>query len=217
MAPFSTASRTVRQGGGPSGLYAVSRASLLIHTGHHLVKAAALAGAIAPSSRHLAQAMARAAHGAAALVELGAGSGPVTRALAQIYPELRLVIVELRKDLAHGLRQEFKAAEVHAAPAANVLRSLTGLPDATGIVSSLPFRSLPRALKHDTISSILEFLRQGAGRFMVQFTYYPGVPFHAPVGFTWRKVAFIALNLPPAAVWVLEPEARLAHAQRLAA
>jgi len=161
--------------------------------------------------------MARAAHGAAALVELGAGTGPVTRALAQVYPELRLVIVELRKDLAHSLRQEFQSAEVHAAPAAIVLRSLTDLPDATGIVSSLPFRSLPRALKQDTVSSILEFLRKGPGRFMVQFTYYPGTPFRAPVGFTWRKVAFVALNLPPAAVWVLEPEVRRNHVHRLAA
>ncbi|MDH5539503.1 MAG: hypothetical protein OEY03_08875 [Rhizobacter sp.] len=195
----------------------MSRTSLLVNTGHHLVKAVALAGAIAPSSRHLARAMARAAHGAAALVELGAGTGPVTRALAQVYPELRLVIVELRKDLAHSLRQEFQSAEVHAAPAAIVLRSLTDLPDATGIVSSLPFRSLPRALKQDTVSSILEFLRKGPGRFMVQFTYYPGTPFRAPVGFTWRKVAFVALNLPPAAVWVLEPEVRRNHVHRLAA
>jgi phospholipid N-methyltransferase len=176
--------------------------------------AAALAGAVAPSSKYLAHAMARAAHGAAALIELGAGYGPVTRALAQIYPDLRLVIVELRKDLAVNLRRDFKSAEVHAVPAAVVLASLTGLPAATGIVSSLPFRSLPKSLKHETVCSILDFLRRGPGRFMVQFTYYPGVPFRVPVGFAWRKVAFVVLNLPPAAVWVLEPEAAQIHARQ---
>jgi phospholipid N-methyltransferase len=41
------------------------------------------------------------------------------------------------------------------------------------------------------------------------------VPFQVPVGFRWRKVAFIALNLPPATVWLLEPEP--AMERRLAA
>jgi phosphatidylethanolamine/phosphatidyl-N-methylethanolamine N-methyltransferase len=177
-------------------------------TGHRMFKAAALAGAVAPSSRYLARAMARAAHGADALVELGAGRGPVTRALAQVYPELRLVVVEMRKDLALHLRREFDAVEIHAAPAAAVLRALTGLPATTGVVSSLPFRSMPKALRHDTVCSILEFLGHGQGRFMVQFTYYPGVPFAVPAEFHWRKISFVALNLPPAAVWVLEPAAR---------
>ena len=40
---------------------------------------------------------------------------------------------------------------------------------------------------------------------MVQFTYYPGAPFRVPPGFAWRKVAFIALNLPPATVWLRMP------------
>ena len=183
---------------------------MLVTAGHRWVKAAALTGAVAPSSRYLANAMARAVNGAAALVELGAGSGAVTRALTRIHPELRLVIVELRKDLAAALRREFKTAEVHAAPAAAVLRSLTGLPAATVLVSSLPFRSLPRALKQETVGSILDFLRLGHGRFMLQFTYYPGVPFRVPAGFRWRKLAFVALNLPPAAVWALEPETAMA-------
>lgn len=174
--------------------------------GQRLVRAVALTGAVAPSSKYLADAMARAAQGAGALVELGAGSGAVTRALARWFPQQRLVVVELRKDLASGLRREFRSAEIHAAPAAQVLAKLSGLPPGTGIVSSLPFRSLPSAVKHDTVRSILEFLQSGLGRFMVQYTYYPGAPFRVPAGFTWRKVAFITLNLPPATVWMLTPE-----------
>jgi phospholipid N-methyltransferase len=176
-----------------------------LSVGQRLVHAVAITGAVAPSSKYLADAMARAAQGAAALIELGAGSGAVTRALARFFPGLRLVVVELRKDLACGLRREFRSAEIHAAPAAQVLGKLSGLPAGTGIVSSLPFRSLPSAVKHDTVHSILDFLGNGPGRFMVQFTYYPGVPFRVPAGFTWRKVAFIALNLPPATVWLLMP------------
>jgi phosphatidylethanolamine/phosphatidyl-N-methylethanolamine N-methyltransferase len=187
------------------------RSSVNWAAGQRLVNAAALSGAVTPSSQFLAHAMARAAHGAAALVELGAGTGSVTRALTRTYPGLRLVVVELRTDFALRLRREFKTAEVHAAPAAMVLRSLSGLPAATGIVSSLPFRSLPRLLKQETVCSILEFLCNGPGRFMVQFTYFPGTPFGAPIGFTWRKVAFVALNLPPAAVWVLQPDAGVVH------
>lgn len=193
-----------------------SGSSVLVTAGHRLVRAAALAGAVAPSSKYLANAMARAAEGAAALVELGAGTGPVTRALAQLHPELRLIVVELRKDLAGLLRREFRTAEVHAAPAAAVLPRLTGLPAATAIVSSLPFRSLPKALKQETVDSVLDFLHAGAGRFMLQFTYYPGVPFHVPLEFRWHRVAFVALNLPPASVWMLEPAAGRAYAVRSA-
>jgi len=179
--------------------------ALPLSVGRRLVHAVALTGAVAPSSKYLAEAMARAAQGATALVELGAGSGAVTRALARFFPGLRLVVVELRRDLASGLRREFRGAEVHAAAAAVVLTRLSGLPAGTGIVSSLPFRSLPSAVKHDTVRSILGFLEGGPGRFMVQFTYYPGAPFRVPAGFTWRKVAFVALNLPPATVWLLTP------------
>lgn len=179
---------------------------MLLSAGHRLVRAAALTGAVAPSSRQLAQAMARAAQGAAALVELGAGSGPVTRALEQHHPGVRLVVVELRKDLALALRRQIPSAEVHAAPAAAVLGALDDLPAATAIVSSLPFRSLPRAVKRDTVHSVLAFLRAAPGRFMVQFTYYPGPPFGVPPGYRWRKLAFVALNLPPASVWLLVPD-----------
>jgi phospholipid N-methyltransferase len=190
-----------------NGLVGESGSSALLTAGHRMFKAAALTGAVAPSSRYLAGAMARAAHGADALVELGAGGGSVTRALAAVYPGLRLVVVELRNDLALRLHREFKSVEIHAEPAATVLRNLRGLPAATCIVSSLPFRSMPKASKRETVSSVLDFLGTGAGRFMVQFTYYPGAPFPVPAEYTWRKTAWVARNLPPAAVWVLEPGA----------
>lgn len=189
----------------PERLPAAAADLLPLQLARRTLHAAALIGAVAPSSKYLAEAMARAAQGAGALVELGAGSGAVTRALARFFPDLRLVVVELRKDLARGLRREFGSAEIHAAPAAQVLDRLDGLPPGTGIVSSLPFRSLPPPLKHDTVRSILDFLQSGPGRFMVQFTYYPGAPFSVPAGFIWRKVAFIALNLPPATIWLLMP------------
>ena len=195
-----------------SGVRQPSTRLRLVAAGHRLITAAALTGAIAPSSRYLANAMAHAARRAGALVELGAGRGPVTRALARAHPSLRLVVVELHPGRAASLRQEFKHAEVHAAPAAAVLRTLSGLPAATALVSSLPFRSLPASLKQETVDSVLEFLRAGAGRFMLQYTYGLGVPFHVPPGFRWRKGGFVALNLPPAAIWVLEPEPAPLHA-----
>jgi len=174
--------------------------------GQELVRAAALTGAVAPSSKFLARAMVQAARGAGALVELGAGTGPVTRALAHAYPDARLVVVELRADLAERLRRAFPAAEVHAAPAAAVLRRLTDLPAETALVSSLPFRSLPSAVKRATVRSVLAFLRRDPARFMVQFSYYPGPPFRVPAGYRWQREAFVALNLPPASVWRLQAE-----------
>jgi len=55
-----------------------------------LLRNPASTGAVLPSSRRLANAMANAALGADAVVELGAGTGPVTEALLRKLPGVPL-------------------------------------------------------------------------------------------------------------------------------
>jgi phospholipid N-methyltransferase len=169
----------------------------------HLIRAPALTGAIVPSSLFLAEAMADAAAGAAHVVELGAGTGPVTRVLSRRYPGSRLTIVELQPELAGSLSRAYPRATVHARPAAEVLDELPADSAPAVLVSSLPFRSLPAMVRQQTRESILRFLRRGRHRWLVQFTYQPRAPFDAEPGFHWRHEKTVVANLPPAGVWTL--------------
>lgn len=163
-------------------------------------------GAILPSSRHLADAMARAATGALRLIELGAGTGAVTAALREARPGVPLQLVELEPDLAARLRRRFPGVPVHCAAAHEVLRAQHGAPKATVVVSSLPFRSLPEPLRTKTLRAVLDFIEAHPSRSLVQYTYQPRAPFELPADsqLKWRLLDVIWRNLPPAGVWVLQ-------------
>lgn len=173
----------------------------------HLIKAPALTGAVAPSSQFLAKAMADAAQGAEHIVELGAGTGPVTRVLARRYPDATLTVVELQPALAGKLARAYPRTLVHAGPAAEVLDQLACDGRPVVIVSSLPFRSMPAVVRAQTRNSILQFLRRNPGSWLVQFTYQPRAPFDGEHGFTWKRKRTVVANLPPAGVWTLRATA----------
>ncbi len=133
-------------------------------------------GAACPSSRHLARTMAREAAraGSGLIVELGAGTGAVTRALlAQGIAPDRLVVVERSALLAAHLREKFPDVCVVQGDAARLGASFAHLgldpSEVTAVISSLPLRSLPAA----TVARIgLELDRLLAeGTLFVQFTY----------------------------------------------
>ncbi len=162
-------------------------------------------GAVLPSSRYLAAAMAEAADGAQMLGELGAGTGAMTAALRARFPTRPLVAVEMQVPLARQLRERFDDIEVHAAPAHEVLEALGDAPPATVLVSSLPFRSLPDLWREPTIAAIERFLLAHPERRLVQFTYQPRAPFELqnPGTLRWTRLLTVWRNVPPAGVWQL--------------
>jgi phosphatidylethanolamine/phosphatidyl-N-methylethanolamine N-methyltransferase len=164
-----------------------------------------LVGALAPSSRRLARSMAGQVGATEALVELGAGTGAVTAALREAAPGVPLLAVELQPDLAAGLQQRFPDVDVACAAAHEVLEDHAALPDDTVLVSSLPFRSLPRPLRAATRRAMLGFLEAHPARRLVQYTYQPRAPFElpAPSRLRWSLREVVWGNLPPAGVWVL--------------
>ena len=170
-----------------------------------MLKCPGSTGSVIPSSRHLALAMASAATGAIQVIELGAGTGPVTQALLHQCPEAHLTVVELQASLVRHLKATFEQLEVVQA-GANVVLDAYARVGPTAIVSSLPFRSLPLSVKNLTIDSIVRFIRRRPGSHLVQFTYHPRAPFPAPDGFRWSRQAFVWRNIPPAGVWVLRPD-----------
>ena len=164
-------------------------------------------GAIAPSAPALARAMAEAARteltNGNLVVELGPGTGSVTRALvAAGVPEERLVLVERDRHLHAWLEGQFPRANVLLSDARQLDEILPAgqAGRVSTVVSSLPLNSLPRRERDEIVRAAFRVLSDDGS--LVQYTY--GVPSPLPceaLGLTGRRVKFAAANLPPATVW----------------
>ena len=176
-------------------------------------------GAIAPSAPALARAMAKAAWAGFVdgnlVVELGPGTGSITRALVAVgVSEERLVLVERDRHLHAWLKGQFPRANVILSDARQLDRILpTGQTGRIStVVSSLPLNSLPRRDRDEIVRAAFRVLSDDGS--LVQYTY--GVPSPLPceaLGLTGQRVAFAAANLPPATVWrfARDPAGPLAH------
>ncbi len=166
-------------------------------------------GAVSPSGRFLARAMANAVdpERPGPIVELGPGTGPVTDALLArgIAPE-RLVLVEFDPHFCKLLQRRYSRATVIQGDAyrlAETLRGVLGGRAAT-VVSSLPLRNQPERNRLSLLEQAFAVLQPGGS--FVQFTYgiaspIPLRPGHHPC-FEAEVSAPVWLNLPPARVWI---------------
>jgi phosphatidylethanolamine/phosphatidyl-N-methylethanolamine N-methyltransferase len=175
-----------------------------------------LTGAVSPSGRSLARAMARAvgASGEGLVVELGPGTGPVTRALIEqgVSPE-QLILVEYEAAFCRLLSQRFPGVSVRQGDAYALRRTLADLTDRPirAIVSSLPLLNQPPLRRTALIEDA--FALMAPGGVFVQFTYGVASPIPRPASagrFSAHATAPIWLNLPPARVWTyrVDPNAR---------
>ena len=172
------------------------------------LKSPGMIGAIAPSSLHLAHAMARQIAHPQALVEVGAGTGSITRSLVHQFPSVPLLIFEQDLVLAQHLHTQFPKAKTVADYLHHKEALLKALPENTTMVSSVPFRSIPKKVAQPTIDVILDFLKKSEKRKLVQFTYGLREPFDvAPLEFSWLRTSWVWRNAPPAFVWVLQQRA----------
>lgn len=164
-------------------------------------------GAQMPSGRRLAQAMAAAVDPQIPgwVIELGPGTGPVTRALIErgVAPE-RLWLVEANAEFCQLLRRRYPSAQVLHGDAFAAMRQLrsAGLPVAA-VVSSLPLMTLAPRRRLRLLRDCLRLMGHG-GRF-VQFTY----AFRSPLPLRARGVRATAaprvwFNLWPAKVWTYQ-------------
>lgn len=162
------------------------------------------AGAFKPSSTGLARAMASRVDPAlpGPVVELGPGTGAVTRALVDrgVDPA-RLVLVEADPGFCTLLRRRWPMAQVvqgdaWAAPA--LLRQFD-LP-AAAVVAGLPLLIRPPG---ERLRLVMGCLRQAMpGAPFIQFTYFVRSPVPAPrAGLRAKGSGMIWWNLWPARVW----------------
>jgi phosphatidylethanolamine/phosphatidyl-N-methylethanolamine N-methyltransferase len=171
-------------------------------------------GSVLPSGAPLSRSIAREIDpaGSAPVVELGPGTGAVTRALlAHGIAAERLILVEHNSEFVDLLRRRFPQLRVlnGDATALDRLLAVEELGRVCGVVSSLPLRSLPFEVQRRALRAALKVLAPDGH--LVQYTYGFAPPIHpvlaARLRLAGRPVARVLLNVPPAVVWSYRPVA----------
>lgn len=159
--------------------------------------------ALAPSSDKLADLMAAAVPaGDGPVVELGPGTGTITRALiAAGVAQGDLTLFEMDPTFVDHLKDQFPKADVRLASATTVGQSqLTG---ARAVVSGLPLLSMSEPVQRDIVGGAFEILQPGG--VYIQFTYGPKSPVRSAItqelGLTYTSSRRVWGNLPPARVY----------------
>lgn len=163
---------------------------------------------IAPSSRWLSRTTVRNVDWdrAETLIELGAGTGPITRVLAErTRPGCRVLVVERDPDFAGLLRQRFGSLphfEIVGGDALDLAQLLAdrGITQADHVISGLPVPSFPRELRHALFRVVREILRP-EGTFNqiteIPWVYWPLYRKH----FDHVQFAFEPRNMPPSGAY----------------
>lgn len=162
-------------------------------------------GAVAVSSPELAAAMARQIPpGGGWVVELGGGTGSVTRAILESgVARDKLIVVERDPTLHRILTERYPGVRVVLGDAMQLQALLRreGVDHVKAIVSSLPLISMKRAIQYRITAAAFACLEPGAP--LIQFTYslFSPIPrrLHGVEGEVGDRVL---QNLPPASVWI---------------
>ena len=165
-------------------------------------------GAVVPSGRSLARAMAEGidANAPGAVVELGGGTGSITRAILRtgISPQ-DLIVVEREAELCRIISKRYPGVRVLCADARDLkpLLARAGIAPVKAVVSGLPLVAMAREDCRRILAGAFTVLAPG-GEFL-QFTYSPISPLPqkmlAGLGIQGIRSQWVLSNLPPAAVW----------------
>lgn len=164
-------------------------------------------GAISPSGPALARRMAAFVDPSipGSVVELGPGTGPVTRALLEhgVAPE-ELYAIEYSAEFAILLRAKYPGVNVVQGDAYALDQTLAGhrldMP-LNAVVSSLPLLTRPPEARRALLDKVLSMLRPGGA--FIQFSYGLVPPIDPdPKAFDLDVTGWVVRNLPPARVFV---------------
>jgi phosphatidylethanolamine/phosphatidyl-N-methylethanolamine N-methyltransferase len=163
-------------------------------------------GAIAPSGRDLAAAMARLvpADSQDPVIELGGGTGSITEALLEAgIPPARLFVVERDEALHDLLVRRFPQARILLGDAAELtaLMRPLGISRAAAVVSGLPLLAMRDSIRDRIVEESFALLEPGAP--FIQFTYGLASPIpRRKLGIRGEVKSRVLNNLPPASVWL---------------
>ena len=171
-------------------------------------------GSVRPSGRDLTRLIAGAVADLEAdewVVELGGGTGAVTRALIEngVAPD-RMVVLERDRALSDWLRRAFPEVTIVTGDAEHLRRHLAAhnAGPVRRIVSSLPLLSLPRTQRNAILTEVFSVLGQDGT--LIQYSYGTTCPvsraLRSGLGINARAVGTAWRNLPPARVWEFEKQ-----------
>jgi phosphatidylethanolamine/phosphatidyl-N-methylethanolamine N-methyltransferase len=162
-------------------------------------------GALMPSGPALAETMARAVDLSlpGPIVELGPGTGVVTRALLNrgIEPG-RLILVEFDPNFCALLGARFPGVRIVKGDAYQLAATLRENLDAppAALVSSLPLLMKPEPMRTALLTEAFDLMARDG--IFVQFTYGLNSPVPRNAAFEVQGSARVWRNFPPARVWI---------------
>jgi phosphatidylethanolamine/phosphatidyl-N-methylethanolamine N-methyltransferase len=163
-------------------------------------------GAIVPTSGVTARKMASVVDTSSGLpvLELGAGTGVITKAILQagVKPE-NLWSIEYSDDFVRHLRGAYPQVNVIHGDAFDLDKTLGDRRDTMfdSVVSGVPLLNFPVERRVAYVEDLLD--RLPAGRPIVQITYGPVSPVPAGRGnYTVEHFDFILRNIPPSRLWI---------------
>lgn len=161
-------------------------------------------GSVVPSSPALCRRIATLVERAQdeAVLELGAGTGAVSRALLDAgVPAERLLVVEIVPDMAEHLRQALPGVNVLCGDAFDLGRVLpTRWRGRIGTaICGIPLVLLPIAQQKRFVDAV-EAVAPGRGFLLYTYCITSPLP-HRKLGLSAQREAWTPWNLPPASVW----------------
>ena len=172
-------------------------------------------GSVVPSSPALGRRIARLSQsngalldGESCVVELGAGTGAVSRALlAAGLPPERLVVVEIVPEMAAHLRDCLPGVRVVTGDAFALPSLLSGLLPAGmrvgAVICGIPLVLLPLERQRAFVDAV-EAVAPGRGFLLYTYCITSPLPWKR-LGLKARREAWTPWNLPPASVWRYRP------------
>lgn len=163
-------------------------------------------GAIVPTSSFTARKMASVVnpHSGLPVLELGPGTGVITKALLQagVKPD-NLWTIEYSPDFVDHLREHYPQVNVIQGDAFDLDKTLGDQKNAVfdAVISGVPLLNFPVAQRVAYVEDLLD--RIPVGRPIVQLTYGPKSPVPAGKGnYTVEHFDFIIRNIPPTQLWI---------------
>jgi phospholipid N-methyltransferase len=160
----------------------------------------------APSSRWMARKVTGGIDFSSAkcIVELGAGTGPITAELVRrVQPHTKLLVIELDPDLCGRLKARFPQVDVVQGDAClfDKLLADRGINQVDHVCSGLPLPSFPAPLRDTILAKSAKMLAPG-GTFR-QLTVMPLVYYRLYCRyFQDVRFNFVPLNMPPGGVYI---------------
>jgi phosphatidylethanolamine/phosphatidyl-N-methylethanolamine N-methyltransferase len=161
-------------------------------------------GAIMPTSQFAARSMASLIKPETGLpvLELGPGTGAITRAILERVPPQRVISIEHSPDFYEHLKREYPDVDVKLGDAFDLDKTLGdgGATRFDCVISAVPLLNFPMERRIALLESLLDRLPRGHP--VVQISYGPVSPVATKgTRITSTPHEFILRNIPPARLW----------------